>query len=288
MKKIFFIFILLSNVVYSKTWTDITGKYTTDAELIDFRNKTAYLKNTEGLIINVGIDKFCEEDKKYIIDNSINFKEINANVVRIIDGDTIVVQNISLEIKNDIKIRLNGIDAPEINQEYGEESKKYLENNIYNKNVKIEWLEKDKYERILGDIFYNNNWINLEIIKSGNAWHYKQYSNSELLSQAEIKAKIDKIGIWGLTSDQIPPWMFRNLNDSSSKNNANLNNYLESLSSNNYSSNNYNNSNSYVYITNTGKKYHKYGCRYLSKSSIKISKSEAISKGYTPCSICKP
>ncbi|MBU3188747.1 hypothetical protein K9O30_06180 [Clostridium bowmanii] len=43
-----------------------------------------------------------------------------------------------------------------------------------------------------------------------------------------------------------------------------------------------------VYITNTGGKYHKKGCRYLKKSSIAIKKSSAVSQGYTACKICKP
>lgn len=41
-----------------------------------------------------------------------------------------------------------------------------------------------------------------------------------------------------------------------------------------------------VYITNTGEKYHEYGCRYLSQSCIKISYKKAISRGYDACSIC--
>lgn len=43
-----------------------------------------------------------------------------------------------------------------------------------------------------------------------------------------------------------------------------------------------------VYITKSGKKYHRAGCRYLKSSQIKISKEEAIKKGYTPCSVCNP
>lgn len=43
-----------------------------------------------------------------------------------------------------------------------------------------------------------------------------------------------------------------------------------------------------VYITKTGSKYHRNGCRYLSRSQISISKSNAISEGYTPCSVCNP
>ncbi len=42
----------------------------------------------------------------------------------------------------------------------------------------------------------------------------------------------------------------------------------------------------YVYITRTGARYHKRECTYLSKSRIPIEKSEAETKGYTPCKIC--
>lgn len=41
-----------------------------------------------------------------------------------------------------------------------------------------------------------------------------------------------------------------------------------------------------VYVTKTGKKYHKGGCSYLKNSKIEITLSEAQSKGYTPCSKC--
>jgi competence protein ComEC len=43
-----------------------------------------------------------------------------------------------------------------------------------------------------------------------------------------------------------------------------------------------------VYVTKTGTKYHRDGCRYLSKSKIAISLNDAIADGYTPCSICNP
>ena len=41
-----------------------------------------------------------------------------------------------------------------------------------------------------------------------------------------------------------------------------------------------------VYVTNTGSKYHSAGCRYLKKSQIPMSLSEAKRQGYTACSVC--
>ena len=43
-----------------------------------------------------------------------------------------------------------------------------------------------------------------------------------------------------------------------------------------------------VHITDYGSKYHAAGCRYLSKSDITISKSEAEQRGVSPCSVCNP
>jgi hypothetical protein len=47
-------------------------------------------------------------------------------------------------------------------------------------------------------------------------------------------------------------------------------------------------STTYVYITNTGKKYHRAGCRYLKKSKIKKTLKWVKSHGYTACKVCKP
>jgi competence protein ComEC len=43
-----------------------------------------------------------------------------------------------------------------------------------------------------------------------------------------------------------------------------------------------------VYITKTGKKYHRATCRYLSRSKITITLKDAKANGYTPCSVCRP
>jgi competence protein ComEC len=43
-----------------------------------------------------------------------------------------------------------------------------------------------------------------------------------------------------------------------------------------------------VYITKTGEKYHRSGCRYLKKSKIAIKLSKAKKRGYKPCKVCKP
>lgn len=43
-----------------------------------------------------------------------------------------------------------------------------------------------------------------------------------------------------------------------------------------------------VYVTKTGTKYHRMGCRHLKRSAIPIKLKDAIKAGYTPCSVCNP
>ncbi len=43
-----------------------------------------------------------------------------------------------------------------------------------------------------------------------------------------------------------------------------------------------------VYITRTGKRYHRDGCRYLATSKVPISLKDAKANGYTPCKVCHP
>ena len=43
-----------------------------------------------------------------------------------------------------------------------------------------------------------------------------------------------------------------------------------------------------VYITDTGTKFHRSGCRSLKKSKTAISRSDAVKQGYTACKVCKP
>ena len=122
-----------------------------------------------------------------------------GQVVRIIDGDTLVVLDAN---KAQHKIRLTGIDAPERKQAYGKKSKEYLSNLVAGKHVVIDYNKRDRYKRILGKVLLNNTDMNLAIVKAGLAWHYKKYqkeqtkSDRELYSRAEDEARRNKRGLW--------------------------------------------------------------------------------------------
>lgn len=85
-------------------------------------------------------------------------------VTRVIDGDTIVAGNIT--------IRLLAINSPEKGEKYSIEAKEFLEKIILNKSIILEEKGKDKYQRTLAYIFYQNKNVNLEIVKNGFANFY--------------------------------------------------------------------------------------------------------------------
>ena len=147
------------------------------------------------------------------ISASLNAGTLEGKVVGVADGDTITV----LEANNtQHKIRLQGVDAPEKAQAFGQKSKQSLHQLIHNKQVSVEFQKKDKYGRIVGKVLHEGTDVCLEQIKLGMAWHYKQYASEqskedrETYAQAELRAQSQKIGLWKDTN-AIPPWNFRKL-----------------------------------------------------------------------------
>lgn len=129
---------------------------------------------------------------------------LSGKVISIADGDTFTV----LVGTTQFKVRLNGIDAPEIGQAFGSSAKEYLAGLIFNQIVNLWVLEKDLYDRYIADATISGLLVNAKLIEVGLAWHYKAYSTDIILAQLEIRARQRKAGLW---ADQFPtaPWDFR-------------------------------------------------------------------------------
>ena len=140
-----------------------------------------------------------------ILCSNANSLELIGKVIKVSDGDTVTILT---EDKTQHKIRLNDIDAPEKKQAFGNKSKDNLAKSIASKTVKVEYKKVDRYKRVLGTIYLNNKDINLEQVKSGYAWVYKQYSKNQTYYQEEQKAKELKKGLW-IEKEPIAPWEFR-------------------------------------------------------------------------------
>tara|TARA_B100001741_G_C16448565_1_gene549240 strand:- start:171 stop:677 length:507 start_codon:yes stop_codon:yes gene_type:complete len=141
-----------------------------------------------------------------IFKNSLSLSQ-NIKTVRVIDGDTIVVNN--------NKIRLHGIDAPEKNQickniknqpyKCGISSKNVLIKIIGMNTVNCKKKGRDRYKRIIGICFVDNVNVNQQMVKLGWALAYRKYSKDYIID--EKKAKRNKLGLW--SGNFIKPWKWR-------------------------------------------------------------------------------
>jgi endonuclease YncB( thermonuclease family) len=139
---------------------------------------------------------------------------LQGKVVAILDGDTIIVLNAK---KESFKIRFKGIDAPEKSQTFGQQAKENLSSLIFNRNVSVQWQERDRYQRILGKVEIAGQDIGLKMIENGYAWHYKRFQESQQPSdrisyaEAENRSRQQKIGLWQ-DPNPMPPWEYRTTN----------------------------------------------------------------------------
>ena len=128
-----------------------------------------------------------------------------GKVVSIIDGDTVVVLN---KQKQQIKIRLEGIDCPESSQDFGSRAKQATSELCFGKEVRVEQSGTDRYGRVLAFVYVQDVCVNEELLRQGMAWHYKKYNQDLELAQLEVTARSLKVGLWAMKAP-IAPWEFR-------------------------------------------------------------------------------
>ncbi len=135
-------------------------------------------------------------------------QDLLANIVKVIDGDTIKIGN--------EKIRFAGIDAPELNQNClknkkkilcGVLSKQALEKKIGKEKPKCVVEGKDRYKRKIAECFVNGESLSKFLVINGYAFAYRKYSKKFI--NDEIYAKNNKLGLWSMKF--IFPWEFRKL-----------------------------------------------------------------------------
>lgn len=184
-----------------------------------------------------------------------------ARIARVIDGDT-------FKMADGTTVRLIGIDAPE----QDEQSTRHLQELIEGKEITLQFERDriDKYGRTLAfAILPDSADAGERMVADGFALAYLKYpcSKTDRYLSVEGEARKAGRGVWaghfwtGIPpSQQITPTPIANPKAETGIT---------------------------VYITRTGTKYHRAGCRYLSKSMIPISLEEAKAR-YGPCSVCKP
>ena len=111
---------------------------------------------------------------------------LDGKVVKVADGDTITILTDS---KEQVKIRLFGIDAPERKQAFGQKSKDFWQSLLLVKEWKLKKSD-----------------INEQMVLNGYAWAYTRYSKDYV--SEHNKARASKFGLWQ-EPNPIEPSIFR-------------------------------------------------------------------------------
>lgn len=130
---------------------------------------------------------------------------VTGRVVGVHDGDSITVLAPGNE---QIKVRLEGIDAPELKQPFSQQSKQALSDLVFGKPVVLQVTGKDRYKRTLAVVMVGAVNVNLEMVKRGFAWRFDKYSKDPTLLAAQNAARGERRGLWRDPSP-VAPWAWR-------------------------------------------------------------------------------
>ena len=140
-----------------------------------------------------------------IATNTAVAAELKGRVIGVSDGDTITV----LSNNHQERIRLAEIDSPEMNQPFGNQSKKYCSGLCFNKVVTVNYSRRDRFKRIVGQVkLPNGHSLNHELVRAGVAWCFTKYCNDPLVRDLEQQARGKRLGLWR-DKNPIPPWQWR-------------------------------------------------------------------------------
>lgn len=142
---------------------------------------------------------------------TVNAEAIEGLIVGVADGDTVTLLTPE---KIQVKIRVQGIDAPERSQAFGNVSRQAMAKVVFQKNVNAQCSSTDRYGRKICVIYANGVDAGLQLINQGLAWHYKQYANEQSprdragYAYAEENARAQRVGLWS-EPNPMAPWDFR-------------------------------------------------------------------------------
>lgn len=148
-----------------------------------------------------------------LMTSATNAGALTGHVVGITDGDTLTL----LVDRQQYKIRIAGIDAPERHQAWGDKSKLNISRLAFSKTAIADCPKVDRWGRQICKVTVNGVDIGLEQVKDGMAWWYRKYAKEQsaedqpIYENAELMAQLRRLGLWGETNP-MPPWDFRREN----------------------------------------------------------------------------
>lgn len=187
-----------------------------DQTLMNYLTHSILIGVTVSLVTGCGDHLGSQTGSYKKLPKGMNITQTNsllaeAQIVNIADGDTLTVL---ASDQTRYKIRLQGIDAPEKKQAFGQACKTSLMRLSDDQAAQVEAFKQDRYGRIVAKVTVNGKDLALEQIKAGCGWHYAAYEKEQSLgdqkayTQAEQQARAAERGLWQ-DARPIAPWNYR-------------------------------------------------------------------------------
>lgn len=117
-----------------------------------------------------------------------------ARVVRVSDGDTLWVR--SLAGGRATKLRIDGIDAPELCQRGGRESRLALQNLVLQRTVRVDVAARDNYGRGIARIELGGQDVGERLVRDGHAWNDRFRFHVGPYAEQEAQARAARRGVF--------------------------------------------------------------------------------------------
>jgi micrococcal nuclease len=197
-----------------------------------------------------------------------------GTVIELSDGDS----GVAGKGWGKVNFRLYGIDAPELDQDYGIRAKAFTARMLLWKQMEFKALDHDRYGREVGLAYVSGKCVNEELVKAGLAWVYGAYCTQYFCdnwSRLQQQAKEQRLGLWGM-KNPTAPWTYRQKKSSSRS--PGVLDFLITLVTD--------------YHGNVASRvFHRAGCKHYNCEHCTArfaSREEAIKQGFKPCGSCNP
>ena len=131
--------------------------------------------------------------------------QVEVSVVGVHDGDTLTGLTVD---RQQVKVRLEGIDAPELGQPFGKAAKRALSEKAFGNGAKIIVASHDQYGRVVGHVTVNGRDVGKDLVREGFAWCDPRFNHDKTLAADEQGARHSKAGLWA-DKAPTPPWEYR-------------------------------------------------------------------------------
>jgi endonuclease YncB( thermonuclease family) len=134
-----------------------------------------------------------------------DYRERDFTVQEVIDGDSLILRD---DTGTTYEVRLQGVDAPEYGQPYGDQAEKAVKRRLRGETVKLRTEGRDRYGRHIGYVRHEGESINYWLIANGHAWHYARYNDDPRWAEAQESTRSEDRGLWR-EANPVAPWDWR-------------------------------------------------------------------------------